>query len=119
MMNLYEVIRWGNDSDDVFTGGPNGPDTCFLVRAGSVEQAASLADAELARRPSPVVENWAGAVHLLGVEQARDDVPRVLRGPYIQHAYTHGWRCWHRDAPSDPWVEHQVAAADVAPTGPT
>lgn len=117
MMNLYEVIRWGNDSDDIFTGGPNGPDTCYLVRASSVEQAANLVDTELAKRPSQAVQNWAGAVHLLGVEQAREDVPRVLRGPYIQHAYTHGWRCWHRESASGPWVEHEAAATDAASTG--
>lgn len=38
-MQLFEVIRWGNDSDDPVIGGPNGPDTCFLVRADSIEQA--------------------------------------------------------------------------------
>jgi len=115
-MHLYEVIRWGNDSDDPFSGGPDGPDTCFIVRASSVEQAASLADRELAKRSSKEVQNWSGAVHLLGSELANEVTPRVLRGPYIQHAYTYGWRCWHRDSPSGPWVERQADSASNTTT---
>lgn len=57
-MHLYEVIRWGNDSDDLLTGGPNGPDTCFLVRAGSVEAAAAPADRQLALLSHVQVEPW-------------------------------------------------------------
>lgn len=54
-MQLYEVIRWGNDSDDPLTGGSSGPDTCFLVRADSMEQAAALVDNESAKTPSELV----------------------------------------------------------------
>lgn len=104
-MALYEVIRWGNDSTDVFHGGPDGADTCFLVRAGSVEQAAALVDRQLATTPGPVVSAWAGAVYLLGEETTRDTGDRILRGPYLQHAYRHGWRHWYRDAADAAWVE--------------
>ena len=104
-MNLYEVVRWGNDSTDALTGGPNGPDTCFLVRASSVEEAAALADIELSRQKSAAVDNWAGAIYFLGVDSSQQVAARILRGPYVQHAYCHGWRAWHRDQPADAWVE--------------
>lgn len=104
-MKLYEVIRWGNDSEDLFTGGPNGADTCFLVRADSVEQAAALADAALKAPPSPSLPSFTGAVYLLGTALGSDETARVLRGPYVQHAHRHGWRHWYREAAGDSWVE--------------
>lgn len=110
-MNLYEVIRWGNDSDDVFTGGPNGPDTCFLVRSHTVEQAAALADIELSKMRSTTVDNWASAVHHLGTDASTDTTPRVIRGPYVQHAYCHGWSTWHRNSADEGWTEVQRASA--------
>ena len=104
-LNLYEVIRWGNESDDLFTGGPNGPDTCFLVRADSAEAAAALADEMLADMPNEFVENWSSAIYLLGADLGSDPKPRVLRGPYIQHALCHGWQQWLRHTPQEPWAE--------------
>ncbi|TJZ78739.1 hypothetical protein [Chitiniphilus eburneus] len=104
-MNLYEIIRWGNDTPDPFNGGPDGQDTCFLVRAQSLEHAAVLADAQLARQPSTRVAAWAQAAYLLGIDCGSDTSARVLRGPYLQHAYRHGWRHWHRDAAEEAWVE--------------
>lgn len=101
-MQLFEVIRWGNDSDDPFTGGPDGADTCFLVRASSVEDAARLVDDALA---SGTPRAHAGAVYLLGTELSTQEEPRILRGPYLQHAYRHGWRHWYRDDVDAPWVE--------------
>jgi hypothetical protein len=106
-MNLYEVIRWGNDSDDPYTGGPNGPDTCFLVRAGSPEEAAALVDPVLAELPHERVQPWSHAVYLLGTDGGTEEKPRVLRGPYVQHAYGYGWREWHRNSRDEPWVELQ------------
>jgi len=104
-MQLYEVIRWGNDSDDPLTGGSSGPDTCFLVRADAVEQAATLVDKELARTPSELVRSWAGAVYLLGTDAASGSNAQILRGPYIQNAYRYGWRHWYRDERDEPWTE--------------
>lgn len=103
LMHLFEAIRWGNDSDDPVTGGPNGPDTCFLVRAASVEQAAQLVDRLPAFRGNQ--RAFVDAVYLLGTEQSTQAEPRVLRGPYIQHAYRHGWRHWYRDDADAPWIE--------------
>ncbi len=106
-MRIYEVIRWGNDSDDPVTGGPNGPDTCFFVRASSIEEAAGIVDARLAALPHERVVPWAHAVYLLGDESVAADAPRILRGPYVQPAYCHGWRQWHRDMPDGPWREKE------------
>ena len=104
-MQLYEVIRWGNDEDDPFTGGPNGHDTCFLVRAKSLEQAVQLADAQLARMPHRRVQPWADAVYLLGEDSTEANEPLILRGPYVQSAYRYGWRHWYREEPNGSWVE--------------
>lgn len=104
-MRLYEVVRWGNASDDPLSGGPDGVDTCFLVRAGSVEAAAVLVDHVLAASHGETVASFAAAVYLLGDELSSDPEPRILRGPYLQHAYRHGWRHWYRDDPAERWVE--------------
>src|SRR5690606_29660403 len=105
MMQLFEVIRWGNDSDDPLTGGPNGPDTCFLVRADSVEEAARLADQRLATLPHANVLPRSDAVYLLGMDAGTDDTAGVLRGPYVQSAYRYGWRHWYREEQGEPWLE--------------
>lgn len=106
-MNLYEVIRWGNDSEDLFTGGPNGADTCFLVRAESVEQAARLVDALPPPSQGSGAAALAEAVYLLGTEHSSQDAPRILRGPYVQHAHRHGWRHWYREAADQAWAERR------------
>ncbi|QNP41719.1 hypothetical protein [Lysobacter solisilvae (ex Woo and Kim 2020)] len=104
-MHLYEVIRWGNPSDDPHTGGPNGHDTCFLVRAASLEAAAALADGELRFVAGAGLADWAEVAYLLGDDTGTDGTARVLRGPYIQSAYRHGWRQWNRAGPGEPWIE--------------
>ncbi|UBB26576.1 hypothetical protein LAG73_05710 [Pseudoxanthomonas japonensis] len=104
-MHIYEVVRWGNDAEDPLSGGPNGPDTCFLVRALSIEDAAGVVDRRLADMPHERVQPWAHAVYLLGEESVASDAPRILRGPYIQSAYCHGWRQWHRNERDEPWQE--------------
>ena len=107
-MYLYEVIRWGNDApDDDPTGGPDGPDTCFLVRAGSLEEAAALVDVVLKRLPqqNKRVSRYARALYLLGTDSGSSTEARVLRGPYIQSAYNYGWQIWHRDDPDGTWEE--------------
>jgi hypothetical protein len=104
VLNIYEVIRWGNDSDDIYTGGANGPDTCFLVRAGSPEAAAALVDPELASMSHEHVKPWAQVIYLIGSDRGSDDKPKVLRGPYIEHAYRHGWLQWTRDGSDGSWM---------------
>ena len=106
-MNLYEVIRWGNDSEDLFTVGPNGADTCFLVRAESVEQAARLVDDWPPQSKEPGAAAPAEAVYLLGTEHSSQAEPRILRGPYVQHAHRHGWRHWYREDAGQAWTERR------------
>jgi hypothetical protein len=105
LMLLFEVIRWGNASDDAVTGGADGADTCFLVRADSVEQAVTLAERELRFLESEAVSRWAAAVYLVGTDLSTQTQAQILRGPYIQHAYRHDWRHWYREAHHEPWVE--------------
>ena len=114
-MNLYEVIRWGNDSDDAYTGGPNGPDTCFLVRASSPDEAVALVDPVLAELPHERVQTWSHVVFLLGPDAGTKEKPTIRRGPYVQHAFCYGWRRrqWHRNGSDDPWIEMQPQIADV------
>ena len=108
-MQLFEVIRWGNESDDPETGGPNGPDTCFVVRADSLEQAGALVDRRLKTMPSEFVRPWCSAIYLLGTEFSSQSEARILRGPYIQHAYCYGWRHWYREDPEGSWLERVEA----------
>ena len=104
-MQLFEVIRWGNDSDDPVVGGPNGRDTCFLVRAESIEQAASLVDRRLKTMPSDIVVPWCGAIYLLGTDASTHEEACILRGPYVETAYRYGWRHWYREERDEPWQE--------------
>jgi hypothetical protein len=104
-LNLYEVVRYGNDSDDIYSGGADGPDTCFLVRANSPCEAADLVSPLLEQMPHEKVQACPHVVYLLGTHSGVSELPLVLRGPYIEHAYNHGWREWHRSESGKPWVE--------------
>ncbi|SEM23144.1 hypothetical protein SAMN05428989_3440 [Pseudoxanthomonas sp. GM95] len=104
-MLLLEVIRWGNDAAHPLTGGPDGPDTCFLVQAHSVESAAALVDRQLSLVPHTRVAPHAAAVYLLGNAAASETKEQIVRGPYLQPAYRYGWRHWYRLAPEEPWRE--------------
>lgn len=106
-MKLYEVVRWGNDGDDPFRGGPNGDDTCFLVRAESVQEAASLADAVLKQMTSATVASFAQVVYELGTDTGNGTDARIIRGPYEQNAYNYGWAQWERDTADGEWSRGQ------------
>ena len=116
-LHLYEVVRWGNDSLDADDGGPNGADTCFLVRAERVEEAARLADVELAAAAPERVPPRADVVHLLGDSRSTETEPRILRGPWLENAFNRGWRVWQRERDSDAWIEWigEAAASDADP----
>lgn len=77
-MKLFEVTRWGNDTD-----GGNGPDTNYLVCARDHKEAAALV-----RPLEPVLS----VVTELGISSVEIEVPFVLRGPYIQHNLDGGAR---------------------------
>jgi hypothetical protein len=107
-MYLYEVVQWGNDSDDPVTGGPNGPDTCCLVRAATPEEADSVTvrhrNHALVLFKMKLPPSKAGIIYLLGEDMSSQSDPKVLRGPYVTPAYAHGWRSWRRDD-DGAWVE--------------
>ena len=105
MLNLYEVVRYGNDSDNIYSGGPDGPDTCFLVRADSPELAAGLVDPVLARSSHERVSACSQLIYLLGSDCGSGAKPGILRGPYETHAYCHDWRTWNRNGQGEPWEE--------------
>lgn len=106
-MNLYEAVRWGNDAADPFEGGPDGPDTCFLVRASSIEEVVALVEPLLMEMSHVRVQPWLHAIGLLGIDTGIDRTPRVLRGPYVQHAIGWGWRTWirQRHEQNEVWTE--------------
>jgi len=86
-------------------GGPDVPDTCFLVRADSPAAAAALVDRELKRLPDERVCDFASAIYEVGNDGGSQSDARILRSPYEQHAYRHGWRQWLREEPAEPWQE--------------
>lgn len=75
-MNIYSVIRYGNDDE-----GPDGADTEFLILAGSVEEAAKLADIELKKLPHKNVSFFCNAVTLVGKSFSNFEKSIVLMGP--------------------------------------
>ncbi|WP_211368308.1 hypothetical protein [Pseudoxanthomonas gei] len=40
-----------------------------------------------------------------GNDAGTETSARLLRGPYLQAAYRHGWRHWYRDGQDGPWLE--------------
>ena len=98
---LYEVVRYGSD---LTPAGPDGPDTCYLIRASSPEEAAEIADRLIHWLPHERVQPFAHVVHLLGQESIEASEPGYIRGPYYQHAYASGWPTWRRDAADGPWI---------------
>ena len=92
-MNLYEVIFWGADGYD------NDEDTIYLVRAPDWRAAVE----HVHTNASPSVHKihrstLAHRVHEIGANASPFSEPReqILRGPYFQCAYNHGWRAWDR-----------------------
>src|SRR5437867_13158712 len=91
-MKIYEVIFWGA------TGRSDDADTIYLVRAGDFRAAIK----EVATNASPKHHSEqllvAHVVYEVGTDLSSnsEDGPRILRGPYFQSAYNHGWKAWHR-----------------------
>ena len=107
-MNIYFVTRWGNEVlDDC---GPDGPDTNFLVRAKSHQNAAALADEALLNYPNNGVRKYCEMITLLGVD-AGHDTESVFHGPFISNAFfpnNSNYKYWHRDSDNlEKWVEEE------------
>lgn len=108
-MQIYLVARWGNsESPD----GPDGADTCFLVRATSYQAAAALVDEALASMPvsegnNRQVQSFCHYVVLLGCSEGELSEGIVL-GPWISHAVlNHAELCsrWTRVGNDEDWIE--------------
>jgi hypothetical protein len=89
-MNLYEVIFWSADECD------NDEDTIYLVRAAHWRAAVE----HVHINASPSVHKihrstLAHRVHEIGTDAGAPQ-EQILRGPYFQCAYNHGWRSWSR-----------------------
>jgi len=97
-MKLYEVIFWGSD------GNHNDVDTIYLVRASDWRVAVE----HVRINASPSVHKMhrstlAHRVHEIGVDSSESgqQQEQILRGPYFECAYNHGWRAWDREAADD------------------
>ena len=104
-LKLFIVARDGNDEE-----GPNGADTCFLVRTDTHIRAAEIVDGERLRyMPDHNVAPFCHVVREIGVSQplGRDDLTRneILLGPSIEFAYNRGrYPQWSRDEQGGEWV---------------
>jgi hypothetical protein len=92
-MRLYEVIFWGSHRDRPHK------DTIYLVRAEDFKGAVE----EVSTNASPINHGGkrfplAHAVYEVGsdLSPSAAGCPRILRGPYFESAYNHGWKAWHR-----------------------
>jgi hypothetical protein len=91
-MNIYEIISWGAQEKE------GDPDTIYLVRATdhleAVEEVVTNASRSHhgGKRPFPHV------IYHIGIDSTipKHTEPRILRGPYFECAYNHGWKSWHR-----------------------
>ena len=101
-MKLYEVLFLDRRDCDGDT------DAIFLIRAPDLQKAVELAMSDRRHnesfRPHTAFE--------IGTESAIADhkVPMVLRGPYYQCGFNHGWREWRRKGETD---DTNIMAADV------
>ena len=105
-MNLYEVIFWGAD------GSNSDEDTIYLVRAA--DWSAAVKHVQINASPSLHKihhTTLAHRVHEIGIDASPsgEAQEKILRGPYFQCAYNHGWRSWEREiaevGDSDDWKE--------------
>jgi hypothetical protein len=110
-MNLYEVIFCGAQ------GREDDADTIYLVRAADFRAAVE----EVSTNASP--SHHAGqrfplahVVYEVGTDLSAcaDDSPRILRGPYYQCAYNHGWRSWQRKIEGSDYTKEWEEQKDVA-----
>lgn len=90
-MKLWIVVYWGNSEED---DGKNERDTCFLVRANSVESAANIGNDFLKKVPYYLIGelsdykdevNIVEYIVLLGDDGIEGGEEKFLLGPFIQH----------------------------------
>ena len=106
-MKLFIATRWGNPYEEE---GPNGKDTNFLVRASSLDDAASLAEEFLIGCPQSIeenlpVENFIHRIRLIG-EDTNSELSSVIHGPWIAAAIFRdsNLEMWLRDETDGQWI---------------
>jgi hypothetical protein len=101
-MNLYVVIRWGNEASP---DGPNGTDTTYLVRAPDRESAISLVEQLLREEAATKVVPYANVCIQLGTDSSLIDEATVLLGPIIQNFHNNGYPIlWVRHYDDEAWI---------------
>jgi hypothetical protein len=91
-MNLYEVIFWGA------SGCEHDEDTIYLVRAENWQSAVEQVQTNAPRDAHKIHgSTLAHRVHEIGRDFSPVPEGQILRGPYFQCAYNHGWRAWNRE----------------------
>jgi hypothetical protein len=111
-MNLYEVIFWGADGYD------NDEDTIYMVRAADWHAAVEFVRTNASPNVHKIHHSTlAHRVHEIGTDSSSFGEPQeqILRGPYFQCAYNHGWRAWDREIVgadyTDDWKEEAHGAS--------
>lgn len=110
-MNLYEVIKYGNDR---FPPGHEGTDTAFIVRAATLDEAAALVLPKLKVLADDFIAPSIDVVHVVGQEMSKDGEPMVLWGPIFQLAPNRRWESWRRSSDGFYWEAYPVAKDGVA-----
>jgi hypothetical protein len=106
-MKLFIATRWGNPHEEE---GPNGRDTNSLVRASSLDDAASLAEELLIGCSQSIeenlpVENFIHCIRLIG-EDTISELSSVIHGRWIAAAIFRDSNLgmWLRDETDGQWI---------------
>lgn len=103
-MKLWIISQWGNKDD-----GGNGPDTNCIVRAPTLEKAASLAEDAFKWKDfphSPYNDGKANNIHLMGDDGSNKEA-KVIIPIWIAHAFNFGgYEGWGRND-NDQWEEYK------------
>ena len=91
-MNIYEVIFWGADGHD------SDEDTLYLVRAIDWRSAVAMVRCNASSSDHKIHKSTlAHRVHEIGTDSScGEQHKQILRGPYFQCAFNHGWLAWNR-----------------------
>ncbi len=89
------VSRWGNEVLDELEQGPDGPDTNFLVRALSPENAAKIANEALKHYTNKGLRDYCEQIAMLGTDTSHQQ-EALIHGPFISHAFLHNKSSYQR-----------------------
>src|SRR4051812_9677629 len=107
-MNLYEVVCWRPQSGEPQT------DAIYLVRARDFRSAVEAVVKKACPEDHSGEPPFINEVFEIGVDQSSPPSADalILRGPYFQTAYNHGWKVWERKVDgtkiTDDWEERKL-----------